>query len=476
MDFVDRIEELAFLNQLVTRLEQQGRPQLVLMYGRRRVGKTALLNHWVRQAGVTWTYWVADKEPADLQRRSLLATVMGFQEANAPHFQSWPELWRWLAPQLAARSQPHILILDELSYAADADSGILSALQHAWDQHLQQANIIIVLCGSHVNTMEALLAHQSPLFGRFTGQWHLKPLPFSALAEFFPAWTLEERIALAAIVGTIPAYLKWLDPQLRLSANIRDVMLADGSMFSAESTLMLYDELHEPRTYLAILKAIASGHHTVKAIADACLIGSQKVGFYLSRLQTLYLVERRLPATMRPSEQRNSRRGRYHLTAPWLRFYFRFIQPHQRSLMRPEETVKHIEKELRPFVAIGYERICQQWMIHEARHGRLPIVPEAVGAHWSKRVQIDVVAINHQTRELILGECKWGANVVGRAVVEEMVGRKTEMLRTDLLDNDVWQIRYMLFTRTRLSKGAAALLNEHDGIHVPLSALENGLP
>jgi uncharacterized protein len=100
--FVDRHEELAFLNRLLTR-KQPGPAQMLLLYGRRRVGKTELLKHWCQQSGMPYTYWAADKEPAALQRRSFMATMLDMPEEQATAFDSWPALWRWLAPRLAEK-------------------------------------------------------------------------------------------------------------------------------------------------------------------------------------------------------------------------------------------------------------------------------------------------------------------------------------------------------------------------------------
>ena len=234
--FVDRQEELAFLNQLLTR-KKPGPAQLVLMYGRRRVGKTVLLSHWAQHSNLPYTYWAADKEPAAAQRRSLFARLMEMPEEQAAAFDGWPAFWRWFVTHLNKSEGQHILILDEVQYASEADSAMLSALQHTWDQHLKQSKLIMVLCGSQVKTMESIMHQQSPLFGRFTGQWLLQPLPFSALKEFFPFWSAAERVAGYAIVGGVPAYLEWLDPERSLSDNIRDIILSPGSMFMAEPTL-----------------------------------------------------------------------------------------------------------------------------------------------------------------------------------------------------------------------------------------------
>lgn len=473
--FVDRQEELAFLNKLLAR-QEAGSAQMVLLYGRRRVGKTELLRYWARNSGIRFIYWAADKEPDVLQRRSFMATVLDMPEEEATTFNSWPTLWRWLAPRLAAENDRQILILDELPYASEADPALLSALQHAWDQHLQQSKVVLVLCGSQVKTMEGILQNQSPLFGRFTGQWHLLPLPYSSLREFFPKWSAEEMVALYAIVGGVPAYLRWLDPNLGLVENIREVILSPGSMFMAEPELLLYDELRDLQTYLAVLRAISNGHHTMRNISNACLISSTDLTFYLLRLQELRLVERRLPVTLTTAQQRRSKKGRYHLSDPFFRFYFRFLLPHQKSLMQIEETVNHIQKELRSFVGLSFERLAQQWIVQKARVGGLPFSPEAVGSHWSRRVQIDVVAINWQSRDILLGECKWAERPVNRQVARDLVERKGPRVRRDLpQEGEGWTYHYALFSRSGFTDAAAREVQAREGLLVDLSSLDTFL-
>ena len=472
--FVDRHEELAFLNRLLTR-KQPGPAQMLLLYGRRRVGKTELLKHWAEQSGLPFTYWAADKEPAVLQRRSFMSRMLDMPEEQATAFDSWPALWRWLAPRLAEKADKQILILDELSYASAADPALLSALQHAWDHHLQDSNVILVLCGSQVTTMEAIMQHQSPLFGRFTGQWHLQPLPFSSLREFFPGWPAEERVALYAVAGGIPAYLHWLDSDLNLVENIRQVILEPGNIFLVEPELLLYDELRDLSTYQAILRAISKGHHSLKAISNDCLIGSSGLTFHLGKLQELRLVERRLPVTLTTAQRRKSKQGRYHLSDPFFRFYFRFLFPHLSSLMSPEETTAHIKSELRAFVGLSFEKLAQKWVVTQARAGKLPFAPEAVGSHWSRRVQVDVVAINHQSREILLGECKWGEGKVKRQVVRELIEQKGPKVRQELRNGEDYSFHYAVFARTGFTEAAATELSAREGLLIDLATLDEGL-
>jgi len=472
---VDRETELAFLNAVLTR--QRPTPaQFILLYGRRRVGKTVLLRYWAEQAGVASTYWAAEKEPAMLQRRKLFARVLGVEPTQAATFDTWDACWQAIAAVLAERR--HILILDEFTYAAEADPAMLSSLQHAWDQRFKQTQVILVLCGSHVHAMETLQARQSPLFGRLTGQWHLRPLPFASLSEFLPRWSVEERVAAYAVVGGVPAYLEWLDPARTLSDNIREVMLAPGSMFVAEPTFLLYDEVREPATHLAILKAIGAGAHTLDEISNTALIGKAHLSAYLARLNELYLVERRLPVTIPPAKQRQARTGRYHLTDPYFRFYFRFIAPHYSDLSyRAEPILAHVREELRAFVGVtAFEELSRQWVAQQSRAGRLPFEAEEVGSHWSRDVQVDVVAVNWREKALLLGECKWGTDAVKRDVIRELIETKTpKVLQTLPEGSQGWQVYYAFFARAGFTDAARAEAEAHGATLVDLARLDTDL-
>lgn len=482
--FVNRRLELDFLNQLLTR-DHPGPAQLVLMYGRRRVGKTELLLHWaeqyVQQSGSSYTYWEAVKENATQQRARLFAKLLDVPVTAAPVYRSWPDLWDAAAPLLQSKGisgKRHVLILDELPYSADADPAMLSSLQYAWDQHFQKSKIVIVLCGSHVRVMETLLSRQSPLFGRMTAQWHLEPLPFSSLSKFFPKWNADERVAAYAILGGIPAYINWLDPKLDLIANVRQVILSPGSMFLAEPEFLLYDEVREPNSYLAVMKAIGSGAHTLTEISERAFIPSTSVNFYLNTLQDLRLVERRLPITKPKAERGRSRSGRYHLSDPYFRFYFQFLETFiSSSPFDPDQVIEAIRRNLRAFVGVtAFEELSRQWVWAQGKAGQLPFTPDGIGSHWSRRVQIDVVALNWKTHDILLGECKWGSDRIDRHVVRELVEKKTPFLLKDLPDEGKgWRVHYALFARSGFTPAAAEEMGKYQGILVDLQAIDQVL-
>lgn len=452
---IDRQAELDFLQTILTR-QHPGPAQLILLYGRRRVGKTFLLRHWAEGSGVRYIYWAAEKESAALQRRRLFARVLGVEPSPATSFASWSACWQAIARVLEGRRV--ILLLDEFNYAVEAEPSMLSSLQHAWDQLFQNSQLVIVLCGSHVHAMESLLTHQSPLFGRFTGQWCLRPLAYAHLRENFPRWTMEERIAAYAIVGGIPAYWTWLDPSRRLLDNVRK-MLAPGSPFIGEPHTLLYDEVREPTSYLSIMRALGAGYHTLAEISNATMISRGNLSAYLARLRDLHLVERRVSIVIPPAQRARSRTGRYRLLDPFFRFYFRLVPVYQEELDHHlDDVMAKVSKEVHGFVgATGFEELCRRWVREQSWAQKLPFRVQEVGSHWSRTVQVDVVGMNWEDHHILLGECKWGQEPVEEEVITDLVRRKTPQVFNHLPNlGDKWQAHHVLFARSRLKAAAQA--------------------
>lgn len=468
--FVDRTAELGLLQGLTAR--QRG-GELLLLYGRRRVGKTALLRHWAMQSGLPWTYWMAQKEPAELQRRRLAAAIRGRPAATtSPAGASWSELWDDVADLV--RSDRRILILDELPWAVDADPVMLSALQYAWDVHFQHAGLILALCGSQIRTMETLLSRQTPLFGRLTAQYYLQPLPFGALRQFFPTWSPDAQVAAYAILGGVPQYLSWFDAAVGLSTNIRQAILSPMSVALAEIELLLADEVRDMRTYLTVLNAIGEDAHALKDIANATITAPTNLTKYLGVLQELRLVERRVPATVPPALQGRSKQGRYHLTDPFHRFYFRFLRPNQAEIAyQPDRVLEQIQAGLRAFVGqTAWEELARTWVWQQGLRGALPITPEVIGSHWGRTVQADVVAVSWRDRTILIGECKWGSDPVTRQTLRQLITHTVPQTVAALPDGGAgWRVVPAMFARSGVTPDAQALLDEHAGLLVDLPML-----
>jgi hypothetical protein len=448
--FVGRQRELAELNAVLA----QGGAQFILVYGRRRVGKTTLILRWAEQTGRPIIYWVATRDTPAQVRWSFTRALWSwaYPESQAvPRFDAWAEVFETAANLIG--DQPVILIMDEFSYAAESDPSLPSNLQAAWDHLFKDRNATLVLAGSHIGLMVDLMAYHAPLYGRFTAQLPVDPLPFPALREFLPRYTTAERVAVYAVAGGIPAYLERFNDRESLGANLQRLFMRRTGMFRSEPFILVGDVIRrETQTYEAVLKAIAAGQRTPRQIGAALGLSSPYLSPYLKQLESLRLVERRLPATVPPERRQTTRSSRYHLADPYLRFYFRFIAPNL-ELVEQELTDllwKRIAEQFRAFVGeTAFEELCREWVLTQARAGVLPFAPEIVGSHWAPNAQVDVVALNWREQAILLGECKWGVNPVGRAVIRALVDKTPHVV-----PGEGWQVHYVLFARAGFTEAA----------------------
>jgi len=477
--FVDRHRELTELNAL---LQNPRRAEFVLAYGRRRVGKTTLLTHWAQAAGRPFLYWVARQETTEATRQSLARALWRWAypeagEVEPPRFASWEHLFEQLVRMLG--DQPVIIVLDEFSHAAETDKSLPSHVQVLWDQHLQhRVGTILVLAGSHIGMMVDLQALNAPLYGRFTAQLPIKPLPYAALTGFFPQYSAEERVFAYAVLGGIPAYLQAFDPEQNVSQNIRRHLFRSMGMFRADPLLLISELVTRTNVYTSVLSAVALGAHTPSEIGGRTGQQPSNLDPYLKQLQKLGLIERRLPALVPPAERPTTTRSRYHLSDPYLRFYFRFIEPHLESIELDlvDALWDVLHDQVRAFVgAHAFEELCREWVLTQARARRLPFAPEIVGSHWSAEVQLDVVAVNWRKKQLLVGECKWGKDGVDLATVRERLA-KEEAVRQQLPEGGAdWTLHYAFFSRTGFTAEARARAVAERAILVDLSQLDADL-
>ena len=467
-EFIDRQKELAILNGLL----RQTTGQFVVVYGRRRVGKTTLLRHWVEQAQIPFVYWVSRRESADAVRQSLARALWRASgRDNPPRFDSWEALFEEI-PRLFG-AQRFILILDEFPYAVESDPSLPSHLQAAWDHIFKQQQIVLLLAGSHIGMMVDLFAYQAPLYGRFIAQFHLAPLPFAALHDFFPSYSAEDRVALFAILGGVPGYLERFAPELPLQVNVREHLLQPVGMFRSEPTVQISDLVREPRTYETILRAIAAGNYAVSDIAKTTNISTSNLPVYLKNLIALGMIERRIPATVPPQQRRSSKRSRYYLRDPYLRFYFRFVEPNLEMIEFGQANLlwQRLEEQFNSFVGVtAWEELCREWVLYQANLAHLPFPVELVGSHWSSEAQIDVIAINWREKSILLGECKWLATPIGRAVIRELIDKTPYVVPAS-----DWQVYYAFFSKSGYTPEAISEAAKVNALLIDLPQIDQEL-
>lgn len=472
MKFVDRRMELGLLDDIY----QREGPQFLIVYGRRRIGKTRLLTHWLEERGGKHFFWVATQTSAVNQLRHFSQDLFQFLNPEArvePTFSyaSWEAAFAEI--QRAAGKERFILVLDEFTYLLQSNPEVSSILQHIWDHNFKEnTNIFLILTGSLAGMLQRhILDYKAPLYGRATARLHLGPLSFGALGELFPRFRPDQRVAAYAIAGGVPAYLEQFNDQLTISENLRQRIVTPINTMMGDAIFLLHEQLGEPNNYMAIIEAIAAGEHALSNIAEMSGISRTNISKYLGVLRDLGCVARRVPATVRWPEK--SRKGRYVITDPYMRFYFRFLYSHVGFIERGmrEQTISLMRDHLVDFIGTHtFEELCREWVTVQGDSGTLPFSPERVGSFWSRDAQVDVVAISWRTKDILLGECKWTQVSVGRGVVRELVDKSG-----DVVPGDNWNIHYVFFARHGFTKPAQDEAKEHQATLVDLDRLDADL-
>lgn len=420
--------------------------RLLILYGRRRIGKTRLVTHWIETFKPRALYWVAEPTSSKDQLRSFSQALFNFESNSSVPDDFSYSTWNQAFEQAAriAKQERMALILDEFTYLMALEQGIAGILQNVWDHHLQYSSIFLIVSGSHVGMMErGILSYQAPLYGRATSRLLLQALPFNATKGVFPKYRPDERVALYAIFGGVPAYWEQFDPGISLDRNIKENLLGDANLAQDEPRLLLQDFVSEIHNYAAILRAIAQGYRTPKEIASASGLNDKHISMYLSTLIGTGFVERRVPVT----EQASSRLGRHYITDPFLRFYYRFLSRRQSQLALgiDDQTLAEIKKHLVDFIGTyTWEELCREWLLRATGQKILPFLPDQVGSTWNRQAQIDVAGVNFMEKTLILGECKWDRHSMDLDVLRKMIEKTDKVLPAD----GQWKVFYVGFARS----------------------------
>lgn len=432
--FVDRVAELDFLEASWKRPSAQ----LLVVLGRRRIGKTALLRHFARRHKVV--HYVATRLP-EAQQLAELGEVVGKAIGDDLLAENGFREWRQVFGLLAGGRGRLALILDEYPYLVEANPALSSLLQRAWDESLAAADAWLLLCGSSVAMMEReTLEARAPLYGRRTGQLRLSPLPFPAVREFVPGYGFEDAVRTYAVFGGIPQYLQMLDPSQPVLANIRDSVLGPGAPLRDEVEFLLRQELVEVRIYFGILAAIAAGREKLGEIVNATHLPQGNVSKYLGVLQSLGLVVREVPVSEPTPEK--SKRGLYRIADPFVRFWFRHVR---RAWSRLEAgqvaaVLREVEADLDALAAATYEGLCRA-LVAAGSVGPGPW--DRVGRWWNRFDEIDVVAYGEKGR-LLAGEAKWSRRAVGTNILADL---QEKVVRSGLATG-ASRVTFALFSRS----------------------------
>ncbi len=473
MPFYGRARELALLEQMCAKPGAR----MFLLYGRRRVGKTELLKHWLQSRKYPALYWQAELFPSKIQLGQFSQIIQQYRFPEQPvspdfTFGSWEQAFLEIA-QLA-RASRLVVVLDEFTYALAQEPALASTLQKVWDHHLKDTQVVMVLSGSHAGMIaRSALAYRSPLYGRATHALHLQPLPFGLLTKFLPKSSAEERLTYYGMLDGIPAYLELLEDGAPIEQNIR--ALLESHLIVEDAQKLLRDQFTEVVNYFAVVRAIAAGYTRMAEIGTMAAVAPNSIGPYLKVLQDLGVVAREVPAT--ESRPERSKQGRYRIRDHYLRFYFRFISDSNMSnisLGLYNAVIANIRQHLAEFIgASTFEEVSREWVARMGDAGKLPFMPRRVGSFWGTHLpQIDVVAINEDEHAILLGECKWTADPIDKAMVMNHLAKAAKVIPEPA---ERWKVYHVFFSKAGFTLEAKKAAAPFPCFWIDLKQLESDL-
>jgi hypothetical protein len=408
VQFVNRRDELQALNGLAVK-----KAHLVLLYGRRRVGKTRLIQEFMGNKRGLYFYVPNAEEKTILTEFSRVVESEFFEGFRFLDFTSFME---YIAKKCVDNG---IVAVDEFQRLTNVD-GAISMLQKYWDEKLSKNNCLVILSGSSIGAIRRVaLSGDAPLYGRRTATLKIEPLKYLDLFEWFKKYSAEELVMVYGSFGGTPAYLEHVDDNLSVEENIVKKILSKRSPLHDEPEMLLMEEIRAPQRYMDMLSAIALGKNSMSEIADATGLSRENATTYLKTLEILDLIERVTPIT-----EPEAKRGSYRIRDPFFVFWFGFVRPSKRQLeLGLEENVWHsIREEFRAHLGRIFEDICVEALVEMSKKNLLPIQTEKIGKWWWKETEIDIVGLESKNKKVLAIEAK----------LRELDYQETEKLLSEL--------------------------------------------
>lgn len=424
--FVGRKRELDKLNTLYA----GDSFEFAVVYGRRRVGKTTLIREFLKDKESV--YYMAVEGTKKENLRGLSAAFLMQGKNNAPAAESYVEFRDYEAALayidlLAGEHRRIVIAIDEYPYLAASYPTISSLVQKHIDECWKDSRLFLILCGSSMSFMEEqVLGYKSPLYGRRTAQFKIRPFTFWEAGEMLKDYSAQDRALLYGVTGGIPEYLSRIDGTKDVHENIIRLFFDESGRLFEEPINLMKQELREPMTYHSIISAIASGASRLNEIATKTGLESGGCSNQLSSLIALQIVKKEVPMT----QNANSRSTLYSLEDSMHLFWYRFVRPNSSSIMcgvgrQIYETVVMPQND--DFMGRIFETICRQYLFLPEIYGKLPFPIGQIGRWWGnnararRQEEIDLMAISGET--VLFGECKWRNEKIGRQVVERLLER-----------------------------------------------------
>lgn len=461
--FINRKHEL---NHLEKEYSSEG-AKFIVIYGRRRVGKTRLIEEFVKNKD--YLYYLAAQE-SDRQQinefKTFLAKKLNDEFLATNNFDTWKMLFSYLK-KTWPKERRIILAIDEVTFIIKSNSAFTSYLQDFWDSFLSHTNTFLILSGSLVGLMmKDVLSNDSPLYGRRTSQLFLEPFTFKDARKFMYNKSFEDSINLYAIIGGVAKYLLFVSNKQPFKNFIEDYFVTKEGFFYREGLFILSQEFKEPSTYVDIFKAIAFGNTNMAEIASFTGLDSKKLSSYLDILITLGLVKKIVPITEKETKFRGAI---YEIHDYFLTFWHRFIYPNRSRIeMRKVSAVMHdIMAQLPAYTGRKFETICIQFLQHINSTNQFPFIFKKIGKWWGnyrdennerKTAEIDIVALNSSTNEVLFAECKWQSKPVDINVLTDLE-KKSKLVQWNQNQRKEY---FALFSKNGFTKGCTSYCKKYN--------------
>lgn len=397
----------------------------VVIYGRRRIGKTTLIKQFIKSK--TAFYFLATKEVESQSMKrfaGVIARTTGNSVMQKAAFSDWLDLFQAVADYKP--NEKKVLVIDEFPYLVKVNDSFPSILQNAWDEILKDSNVMLILCGSLISMMKKhALSYESPLYGRRTAQMRIAPLPFTTVYEN-QKLSFEEAAEQYSITGGVPKYMEFFSDGQPLYEQIKENVLSKNGFLYEEPNFLLTDEVQVPTNYFSIIKVIADGNHKLGTIAGILGLETSALTPYLKTLSELGFIEKQVPVTEKNAEK--TRKGLYFISDNFLRFWFRYVYPYKGELEldNTQISLDELDKDFKEkFVAFAYEDICKEIFARLCSDKAIDFTPSKIGSYWlndkSGNTQIDVMAVDTVNKRLFAGECKYHNQPIDADVYFELV-------------------------------------------------------
>ncbi|TRZ87808.1 MAG: ATP-binding protein [Methanosarcinales archaeon] len=393
--FINRKEELGILEERF----KNGKPEFIVVYGRRRVGKTELAVHFMKdKPGV---YFLAG-EKANTENleemKSIIADFLNNDEFRMIKFENWVQLFKSFSEKIIERT---VVVIDEFPYLVRENKSVPSEFQKIWDMHLSKNDkIMLIIVGSSISMMEKLLGSKSPLFGRRTAQLEIKPVNIFNAGKFLPDYSMEDLMRAYGCTDGIPLYLKQFEPESGAFENIKNVFFRKDALLYGEAEFLLRQEFREPANYFAILKAISFGYVRQNEIVGYTNIDKSIISKYLQNLEKIRIITREFPVTESKEKRKNAR---YIFSDNYFKFWFRYVYPNKSLIERRDDAAFTLmKKTFNMYLGAVFEKAASEFL-----WGTKPFRFTRLGRWWHKDKEIDLVALNEYENDIYFIECKW---------------------------------------------------------------------